>query len=183
MTQPADFLVNVNVNVDVDVRVDFNPRGPLRRRRSLEVGRERRLKSLRERLPYRVLVVPDPLLLLETIGVNYITDDNPNDAATLLNAMKRVYDDGRGHILIGDFNTHRSKYNMAGRTPASEPDQRLDFVTPGPLPETIQPSDLAMILEEPGQAVYTVENMSIDRIRYMAHLSLHLFSNRRLYVP
>ena len=166
MTQPVDFLA----------------RGPLRRRRSLEVGRERRMRSLRERLPYRLLVVPDPILQFDSGGPNYLADDNPNDAGMLVNAIFREYQDGRGHILIGDFNTANSPHKLAGRTPASEPDQRLDYVTPGPLPVTIRPSDLAIILEQPEQSVYTVENISLDRIDYIAHLSLHLFSNRRLYV-
>ena len=166
MTQPVDFLA----------------RGPLRRRRSLEVGRERRMRSLRERLPYRLLVVPDPILLADTLDINYMADDNPNDAGMLTNAIFREYEDGRGHILIGDFNTANSPHKMSGRTPASEPDQRRDFVTPGPLPTSICPSDLALIIEEPHQPVYTVENITLDRINYIAHLSLHLFSNRQRYV-
>ena len=162
--------------------VDFLERGPLRRRRSLDVGRERRCRALRDRMPYRLLVVPDPILIRDIGGKNYLGDDSPNDAATLVNAIFGLYDDGRGHILIGDFNTYNTPHKMAGRTPASEPDTRLDFVTPGPISETVCPSDLAIILEQPGQPVYTVENITLDRIDYIAHLSLHLFSNRRLYV-
>lgn len=162
--------------------VDFLERGPLRRRRSLEIGRERRCRALRERMPYRLLVVPDPILLAESGGMNCLADDNPNDAGMLVNAIFRMYECGRGHILIGDFNTANSPHKMSGRTPASEPDQRLDFVTPGPVPPAVCPSDLAIVLEVPDQPVYTVENITLDRIDYIAHLSLHLFSNRRLYV-
>ena len=162
--------------------VDFLERGPLRRRRSLDIGRERRCRALRERMPYRLMVVPDPILLVDSGGANYLSDDIPNDAGMLTNAIFREYEDGRGHILIGDFNTYNTPHKMAGRTPALEPDVRLDFITPGPLPGSICPSDLAIILEVPDQPVYTVENITLDRIDYIAHLSLHLFSNRQRYV-
>ena len=161
--------------------VDIAARGPLRRRRSLEVGRERRMRSLRARLPYRLLVVPDPYLLAET-GANYLADDNPSDAAMLINAMRLMHTQGLGHILIGDFNTYSTSHGMGGRTPVSEPNVRLDFVTPGPVPAGIRPSDLGLIIEEPEQPVYTIENITLDRIDYIAHLSLHLFSNRKRYV-
>ena len=151
------------------------PIGPLPRTRALRVGRERRVRNLERRLPYEMVIIPDPLLVE---GEAAIGDDQPNAARAVLNLVYRAYLNGTATVLRCDFRRVDSISRNTGRVPTDEPSDYLDAFISGRPPESVQVTDVATILQEERQGVYTIASMTQDRWGYTTTMRLETFAHR-----
>ena len=154
--------------------IEIPPIGPLPRSRAQKVGRERRLRSLNKRLAYRLVIVPDPLLINE--AKKYIGEISDNEF--LLNTLRQLWLEGRATELRCDFHRRFNINRSGGREPTDEPVQHILAQTTGDKPMAVNITDVATILEEPGEGLYTIINIATDRLKYNTTYTLEEFGHR-----
>ena len=154
--------------------IDIPPIGPLPRSRAQKVGRERRLRSFNKRLPYRLIIVPDPVLKDEARKY----DGEISDNEFLLNTLWQLWTEGRATEVRCDFHRRFNINRAGGREPVDEPVQHIMAQTAGYKPVAVNITDLCTIMEEPGEGLYTIINIGTDRLGYNTTYTLEEFGHR-----
>ena len=152
--------------------------GRIPRTRQMEVGRLRRVNALRRRMPYRMVVHYDPLLLDERL----VQDDDPNDRQVLYNYLVNAWYQNQGHEIRCDFNRQINPSRTGGVQPTDEPSHRVGIIVPGEIPEEIRVTDIATILELHEQPLYTIIHIGHDRLRYITNITLEEYGHRSLAI-
>lgn len=153
---------------------EFPAVGPRPDSHALRTARTHRVNAMRRRMPYRMVIIPDPMLE----GEAAIQDDEPNATVAILNLLYRAWEEGKAAVVECDVWESSNIARSAGRTPSDEPSHRLNAVIPGRLPGHVEVTDLATIPEEGRQGLYTIINISLDRRGYVTNVGLETFAHR-----
>ena len=160
-------------------QIDIDAVGMLPRSRGLQKGRERRLRSFNKRLPYRLIVIADPLL--RDPGSQFIGETR--DSQYLLQTLWAEWENGAATEVRCDFSRQRNINRAGGRVPVDEPVQHLQVYSAGDKPPAVNVTNLCTIMGEPGEGLYTIVGIGNDRLRYFTIYSLEEFGHRARSSP
>ena len=144
----------------------------LRRNKEIRVGRERRVAAMQRRMPFTLVTIPDPLITDE------IQDDEPNDSQAVTNFIWNEYLNGRSRNYPCEIARRGNLARQGGAQPTDEPHAVLSVSVPGEIPFSVKISDVAILLEEPQQRIYTIIRISADRLSYMTTIEMEEFAHR-----
>ena len=157
----------------------------LSRSREISVGRQRRVQEMKDRMPFTMCTIPDPLLhrRLENEEGDpswreIVQDDEPNDSKAVTNFIWHEYSGGRAGLYECDISRSGSPARSGGREPTDEPREMLTAIVPGGLPFYVKVTDVCIFLEEPEQRIYTIIGIQTDRLEYISNVQLEEFAHR-----
>ena len=144
----------------------------LSRSREIRVGRTHRVEALTRRMPFTIVIIPDPLV------TERVQDDEPNDSRAVTNYLWNEYINRRARTFRCEVARRGAPARSGGREPYDEPHDTLDVTIPGYLPFVVKITDVCLLLEEPEQRIYTIIGINTDRLGYISRLSLEEFAHR-----
>ena len=127
---------------------------------------------MQDRMPFTLITIPDPLV------TDSVQDDEPNDSRAVSNYLWNEYVNGRARTFRCEVARGSTPARQGGRQPADEPHETLTCTIPGEIPFSVKVTDVALLLEEPEGIVYTIINLSVDRIGYFSYLTMEEFGHR-----